>query len=103
MSASLAAPPPRPRFQPADPGFAARMQASFARQKAMALIGATLARVAPGYAEVALPFRDDLTQQKGYVHGGIVARADVHAEDGRHIATMQQTLMMLPDTPDIPE
>lgn len=29
-----------------------------------------------------------------------VARADVYGEDGRHVATMQQTLMMLPDTPD---
>ena len=32
-----------------------------------------------------------------------VARAEVYAEDGTHVASMQQTLMMLPDTPDIPE
>jgi len=38
----------------------------------MALIGASLARVAPGVVEIALPFRDDLTQQKGFVHGGII-------------------------------
>src|SRR5256886_17505489 len=57
---------------PADPDFATRIRASFARQKAMALIGASLATVAPGMVEVALPFRDDLTQQKGFVHGGIV-------------------------------
>ena len=29
-------------------------------------------RVEPGYVEIALPYRDDLTQQKGYVHGGIL-------------------------------
>src|SRR5438874_8430700 len=57
---------------PADPDFAARIRASFGRQKAMALIGASLAAVAPGRVEVALPFRDDLTQQKGFVHGGII-------------------------------
>jgi uncharacterized protein (TIGR00369 family) len=142
---------------PADPHFAARIRASFTRQKAMALIGASLTSVAPGAVEIALPFRDDLTQQKGFVHGGIigmiadtacgyaayslmpadsslvtveykmniltpatssliargevvkagrtltVARAEVYAQDGKHVATMQQTLMMLPRTPDQPE
>src|SRR5690348_1234223 len=57
---------------PADPQFAERIRASFARQKAMTLIGARLATVAPGVVEIALPFRDDLTQQKGLVHGGII-------------------------------
>jgi uncharacterized protein (TIGR00369 family) len=142
---------------PVDPHFAARCRASFARQKAMTLLGARLTAVEPGATEVSLPYRDDLTQQKGFVHGGIigmiadtacgyaafslmpadcslvtveykinilapargslvargevvkagrsltVARAEVYAEDGKHIASMQQTLMMLPDTPDTPE
>jgi uncharacterized protein (TIGR00369 family) len=141
-------------FVPQDPGFAARVRASFGRQKAMGLIGASLAVVEPGRVEIALPFRDDLTQQKGYVHGGIlgmiadsacgyaafslmpadcslvtveykinilapavgslvargevvkpgrtltVARAEVYGSDGKHIASMQQTLMMLAGTPD---
>jgi uncharacterized protein (TIGR00369 family) len=141
---------------PADPAFAQRCRESFERQKAMALIGARLTVVEPGYVEVALPFRDDLTQQKGYVHGGIlgmiadtacgysafslmpvgcslvtveykmniltpgrgslvakgqvlkpgrtltVARAEVYADDGKHVATMLQTLMMLANTPDTP-
>jgi uncharacterized protein (TIGR00369 family) len=142
---------------PADPQFASRVRESYGRQKAMALIGATLTAVEPGYVEIALPYRDDLTQQKAYIHGGIigmiadtacgyaafslmpadcslvtveyklniltparrslvargqvvkpgrtltVARAEVYADDGKHVATMQQTLMMLPDTPDTPE
>src|SRR2546421_11153029 len=57
---------------PADPGFALRCRESFARQKAMALIGAKLTVVEPGYVEIELPFRDDLTQQKGFIHGGIL-------------------------------
>jgi len=129
---------------------------SFARQKAMSLIGASLAAIEAGASEIRLPFRADLTQQKGFVHGGIigmiadsaagyaayslmprsaslvtveykmnilapargslvargkvikagrtltVARAEVYAEDGTHVASMQQTLMMLPDTSDHP-
>src|SRR3979490_3030737 len=142
---------------PADPHFAARVRESFGRQKAMGLIGAALGAVEPGYVEVALPFREDLTQQKGFIHGGIlgmiadtacgysafslmpadcslvtveykmnilapgtrslvarvegvkaartltVARAEVYAEDRTHVATMQQTLMMLAGRPDHPE
>ena len=57
---------------PADPHFAARIRDSFNRQKAMTLIGAALGSVAPGAVEITLPFRDDLTQQKGYIHGGII-------------------------------
>jgi len=145
------------KFQPRDPGYAARIRASFARQKAMDLIGARLTVVEPGYIEVALAYRPELTQQKAYLHGGIlgmiadsacgyaayslmpanaslvtveykinilapatgdviarghvirpgrtltVTRGDVHDADGTHIATMQQTLMMLPDTPDTAE
>jgi uncharacterized protein (TIGR00369 family) len=142
---------------PADPNFAVRIRASFGRQKAMGLIGASLKVVEPGQVEVALPYRDDLTQQKGFIHGGIigmiadtacgyaayslmpadcslvtveykinilaparaslvargevvragrtltVTRGEVYSEDGKHVASMQQTLMMLSGTPDTPE
>lgn len=63
---------PAARFQPKDPGFAERCRASFGRQKAMTLIGGTIGALEAGYCEVVLPFRDDLTQQKGFVHGGII-------------------------------
>jgi len=142
---------------PSDPRFAQRCRASFARQKAMALIGATLTVVEPGYVEIELPYREDLTQQKGFIHGGVlgmiadtacgyaafslmpagcslvtveykinilaparralvakarvvkpgrtltIARGEVYADDGRHVASMQQTLMMLGNTPDTAE
>ncbi len=39
----------------------------------MPLIGAELSRVEPGEVEIRLPYREDLTQQDGYVHAGIVA------------------------------
>jgi uncharacterized protein (TIGR00369 family) len=60
-------------FVPRDADYEARVRASFARQRVMATIGATLARVAPGEVEIELQFREDLTQQHGYLHAGIVA------------------------------
>ena len=50
----------------------ARVRESFGRQGAMALIGAALAEVEPGYCAIALPAATELTQQHGFVHGGIV-------------------------------
>jgi uncharacterized protein (TIGR00369 family) len=149
------------RLEASDPRFAERCRASFGRQQAMALIGARMRTIEPGRCEIELPFRADLTQQKGYLHGGIVgmiadaacgyaafslmpasaslvtveykinilapgrgerllargevvkpgrtlsiARGEVYAEQGGAptlCAVMQQTLMMLPDTPDTPE
>ncbi len=55
------------------PEFEARVRESFNRQKVMRTIGATLARVAAGEVEITLPFRDDLTQQHGFIHAGIVS------------------------------
>jgi uncharacterized protein (TIGR00369 family) len=39
----------------------------------MALIGASLVDVRPGYCAIALTPRAEITQQHGYVHAGIVA------------------------------
>jgi uncharacterized protein (TIGR00369 family) len=59
-------------FKPRDPAFAERVRASFARQTLMTTIGARLTRVTPGEIEIELPFRADLGQQHGFIHGGIV-------------------------------
>ncbi len=42
-------------MSPADPHFASRVRESFGRQKAMALIGASLKSVEAGAVEIALP------------------------------------------------
>jgi uncharacterized protein (TIGR00369 family) len=54
-------------------GFAERTRESFARQGAMALIGAALVDVRPGYCALALVPRPETSQQHGYVHAGILA------------------------------
>jgi uncharacterized protein (TIGR00369 family) len=60
-------------FTPQDPDFEPRVRRSFAAQQVMETIGARLARVAPGEVDIELPFRDDLTQQDGFLHAGIVS------------------------------
>ncbi len=60
------------RFAPRNPDFAARVRDSFARQGAMAHVGAELVRVEPGHVDIAVAFRPELAQQHGYFHGGIV-------------------------------
>lgn len=57
---------------PLDPDYAARVRSSFGRQQVMALLGAVMTVVTPGMTEIALPFREDLTQQHGFLHAGIV-------------------------------
>jgi uncharacterized protein (TIGR00369 family) len=59
-------------FIAANPGFADRVRDSFARQAAMRLIDARLTQVEPGRCVIELAVRDDLTQQHGFVHGGVV-------------------------------
>ena len=46
---------------------------SFARQKFMSTIGATLTRVEAGEVDIELQFRDDLVQQSGSIHAGVLA------------------------------
>ena len=59
--------------QPANPNYVEEIRTSFARQAIMQLIGAELGRVEPGFVEITLPYRKDLTQQHGYLHAGIVS------------------------------
>jgi uncharacterized protein (TIGR00369 family) len=55
-----------------DEKVAARVLASFEKQKIMRLLGATLTGVEPGYIEITLPFQEELTQQHGFLHAGVV-------------------------------
>ncbi len=61
-----------PSLTAQDPNFDARCRDSFNRQPAMHLIGATISRLEPGFCEVELIRRPEVTQQHGFVHGGMV-------------------------------
>jgi uncharacterized protein (TIGR00369 family) len=58
-------------FVPQDPGFEARVRTSFARQRFMATLGARLLRLEPGLCEIGLDYREELTQQHGYLHAAV--------------------------------
>ena len=59
-------------ISPRDPNYATRVRASFERQRIMQWIGAKLTHLGPGLCEITLPHKPELTQQHGYIHGGIV-------------------------------
>ncbi|MFD1626416.1 PaaI family thioesterase [Azospirillum griseum] len=61
------------RFEPRDPDWKARCLASFDKQAICKTLGIELTAVEPGFCEMRLPFRADLTQQNGFFHAGMVA------------------------------
>ncbi len=60
-------------FEPRIPEFADRVRESFARQRFMTTLGASLSLVEPGAVDIELPFDASLTQQHGFLHAGVVA------------------------------
>ncbi len=84
-----------PQFQPKDPDYADRVRASFGMQQAMRLIGAELTELEPGFAEIHLPHRPEITQQHGYIHGGVVGMiADSAAGYAANTLTPQDTSVL---------
>lgn len=56
-----------------DPLIQQRVAASFARQRLMALYGATLTGIDEGYVEISVPAPDALLRTSGMFHGGVTA------------------------------
>ena len=78
-----------------DPHFAERVRASFARQPAMTLIGASMPVIEPGYTEIHLPHKPEITQQHGYIHGGVVGMiADSAAGYAANTLTSHETSVL---------
>ena len=59
-------------FKPQNPEFEPMLRESFARQGMMAHIGAEVSSVSPGHCEIRLLYSDDVSQQHGFFHGGVV-------------------------------
>jgi uncharacterized protein (TIGR00369 family) len=87
-----------------DPDFAARVRASFATQRFMSTLGARLDRVELGEVSIALTFREDLTQQNGFLHAGVGAAVVDSAcgyaaltvmEPGRNVLSVEFKVNML--------
>lgn len=58
-------------YNPPNPRFADRVRESFGRQQFMVHLGASLERIEPGYCEIHVPYRPELTQQHGFFHAGV--------------------------------
>jgi uncharacterized protein (TIGR00369 family) len=56
-----------------DPAVEKRCRESFARQRAMGSIGASVMSVGAGVCEIGMPFAPELTQQHGFVHAGVIS------------------------------
>lgn len=55
-----------------NPDFEKQIRESFQRQKFIVNMGARLSHVSPGRIEIELPFKEDLTQQHGFLHAGAI-------------------------------
>ncbi len=60
-------------FTPRDPNYVKRVKDSFLRQPLMRTFGADVGAVRPGFAEILLPYNENLTQQHGFIHAGAVS------------------------------
>lgn len=59
-------------FTPADPDYARRMTTDDGKGRAMELVGVSLDAFGPGWVELSVPFRRELTNESGVMHGGMV-------------------------------
>ena len=82
-------------LKPKDPQFEKRVRESFAAQRFMATIGAKLESVSAGAVSIRLPFRDDLTQQDGFFHAGVLASVADSACGYAAYSLMQATARVL--------
>ena len=60
-------------FSPRNPDWERRCRDSFARQQYMTLVGAEMVSIAPGRCTIAIGMKPELTQQRGFLHGGVTA------------------------------
>ncbi|MCK9229348.1 MAG: PaaI family thioesterase [Syntrophales bacterium] len=63
------------KYEPRDMDFEKRVRDSFDRQGFMKLLGLKMVTVEPGHVVVEIPFREELTQQQGNIHAGVISTA----------------------------
>ncbi len=60
------------QFEPRNPEFRSRLRTYVSAQGYLSLLGVELLGVEPGFAEYRVPFRQDICQQDGFFHGGVI-------------------------------
>ena len=62
----------RQKFGVRDPNYSERIKDAFGRQGFLRHIDARVEEIAPGRCVIAAGFRDELAQQNGFFHGGLL-------------------------------
>ena len=64
-----------PQFEPRNPLYAQRVRDSFALQGVMHHMGARLGLIEPGAVDIEISWAQEVTQQHGFLHAGVVSAA----------------------------
>jgi uncharacterized protein (TIGR00369 family) len=59
-------------YRQSNPEFEARVRARFEQSRVMKMLGTRLTRIAPGETDIELPYKADVCQSHGFIHGGII-------------------------------
>lgn len=77
------------------PEYRSKVEESFASQKFMEHIGAELVDVQPGFCEIHVPFNEDLTQQNGFFHAGVISTVADNTAGYASLSLMKEHSMVL--------
>lgn len=82
-------------FKPKTENYKQKVEDSFNSQKFMDFIGAKLVKVEPGFCEIHLPYNENLTQQNGYFHAGIISTLADNAAGYAAFSLMEEDASVL--------
>jgi uncharacterized protein (TIGR00369 family) len=82
-------------FKPQFPEYKSKVEQSFASQKFMEHIGAELIDIQPGYCEIHVPFNENLTQQNGFFHAGVISTVADNVAGYASLSLMKELSMVL--------
>ena len=82
-------------FQPQFPNYRKKVEQSFASQKFMEHIGAKLIEVRPAFCEIHVPFNENLTQQNGFFHAGVISTVADNVAGYASLSLMKENSMVL--------
>ncbi|WP_034919832.1 PaaI family thioesterase [Gillisia sp. CAL575] len=83
------------QFEPKIKNYKQKVEDSFKLQKFMDFIGAKLVKVEPGFCEIHLPYNENLTQQNGYFHAGIISALADNAAGYASLSLMEEDSSVL--------
>lgn len=82
-------------FTPKTKNYKQKVEDSFKLQKFMGFIGAELMEVKPGFCEIHLPYHENLTQQNGFFHAGIISTLADNAAGYASFSLMEENASIL--------